>query len=152
MGEKAAEKARASARRPKNRGLGSKQESMGNAREEEEKRKKMLQARVWKKGEMAEEMAREKAAEKARASARHPKNRGLGSKQEPAGNGSRKPRDHPVNRAGWYPSEEVLAKEAKERAQERASNPLTKAGLWSSGDAMDKDIKRKFAQRQKNSK
>jgi len=172
-----AKKAAVVARHPMNRGLGSSQKPIAKGtgkgrddwklqarvwkegemakemgREEEEKRKKMLQARVWKKGEMAEEIAREKAAEKARASARHPKNRGLGSKQEPMGNGSRKPRDHPVNRAGWYPSEEVLAKEAKERAQERASNPLTKAGLWSSGDAMDKDIKRKFAQRQKNSK
>merc|ERR1712194_909860 len=117
MGEKAAEKARASARRPKNRGLGSKQESMGNAREEEEKRKKMLQARVWKKGEMAEE--------KARASARHPKNRRLG-----------KLRYH------LYPIEEVPA---KEEAEPKAPNPLTQAGVWSSVDAMHKDIKRKFA-------
>merc|ERR1712086_1139844 len=130
--EKAAEKARASARRPKNRGLGSKQESMGNAREEEEKRKKMLQARVWKKGEMAEEIAREKAAEKARASARHPKNRRLG-----------KLRYH------LYPIEEVPA---KEETEPKAPNPLTQAGVWSSVDAMHKDIKRKFALRQGNSK
>merc|ERR1712194_30808 len=130
--EKAAEKARASARRPKNRGLGSKQESMGNAREEEEKRKKMLQAQVWKRGEMAEEIAREKAAEKARASARHPKNRRLG-----------KLRYH------LYPIEEVPA---KEEAEPKAPNPLTQAGVWSSVDAMHKDIKRKFALRQGNSK
>merc|ERR1712086_1194870 len=86
--------------------------------------KKMLQARVWKKGEMAEEIAREKAAEKARASARHPKNRRLG-----------KLRYH------LYPIEEVPA---KEEAEPKAPNPLTQAGVWSSVDAMHKDIKRKF--------
>merc|ERR1712021_239365 len=123
--KKSAKKAAVVARHPMNRGLRSKQESMGNAREEEEKRKKMLQARVWKKGEMAEEIAREKAAEKARASARHPKNRRLG-----------KLRYH------LYPIEEVPA---KEEAEPKAPNPLTQAGVWSSVDAMHKDIKRKFA-------
>jgi len=81
----------------------------------------MNTAQIWKNGELAKQIAQDlarqnrglkvKGAEaKARARARDPMNRGLqpmqSGKPEPIANGTRKGRDHPVNRAGWYPSED----------------------------------------------